>query len=379
MLTVIAAPGQNFDALMTRKQVDCSDVAFNCALLFEKYYYENKADSAKALIAYWETKCGIREPVVRAKILLALRENNFNEKILPGNFLQYLFNYQFRLSDIDQSNYDNYDTNKSYYGFVPPGQAFDNFTVEAANKLIASYSPESIEYLLCEFYGSNQDTIFTKLQSGKYSGSALYKQYNTAVNKYAELPEVHLSWITGIWIPDGDLKTLGLHPDIGFQAGIKIKKMSYDATMSFKFLESPNYYLARRTKSSGTQELTNDFFGGYIGFDVGYDIFSRRGKEVRLLGGIALDGFDAIEEDQNLGIEAESTFTYNLNFGLGYRVFLNNRIYLGLSAKYNIVDYSLNNVVDLTGNAITVHFIVGGLQNVFKTNNLNALHYRWRR
>ncbi|MEA5006335.1 MAG: hypothetical protein VB022_07975 [Rikenellaceae bacterium] len=63
----------------------------------------------------------------------------------------------------------------------------------------------NIEYLLTEFYGDNSDTIRTKIQAQTYGNSALIKEYNDTVSKYANMPEYHMSWISGIWIPTGDL------------------------------------------------------------------------------------------------------------------------------------------------------------------------------
>jgi hypothetical protein len=185
-----------------------------------------------------------------------------------------------------------------------------------------------------------------------------------------------MAWITGMWIPTGDLTKLGLHPDLGFQLGSKVGKMNYDFTMRFKFINAANYYTAYR---GSTPELTNNFFGGYIGFDLGRDVYVRNGHEIQLTGGIALDGFDVLEGDDELDIDSESILTYNFNFGLGYRYYITNSLYLGLKAKYNIVDYSLNGVTDFKGNPITVQITIGNVNNAFRNRNLKALGYKLRK
>lgn len=371
--------GQNFDHIMTKKQIDCSDISYNSGLYFVKYIQENKLDSAKYLLQYWEGKCGMREPIYRAKILLALKQNQYNDSLLTEGTLNNIFNYQNRMDMIKYSNYYSDDNYKSYYGFIPPGQEFDKFTQELSKTLIKEYEPNQIEYLLSEFYGENSDTIFSKIQSNIYGQTPLTTEYKKAVDKYVNMAEFHISWVTGLWIPTGELKKIGSHPELGFQMGAKHKKMNYDLIMAFKFNNSPNDYYARRTKSGDSLELTNHFFGGHIGFDIGRDIYSKNGHEFQLTGGIAFDGFDALEEDKDNNLESESTWTYNFNFGLGYRYYVTNTFYLGLRAKYNIVDYSLNNVVDFTGNPITIQFIIGGVNNVFRNNNLKALKYKLRK
>jgi hypothetical protein len=80
-----------------------------------------------------------------------------------------------------------------------------------------------------------------------------------------------------------------------------------------------------------------------------------------LLGGLAWDGWDALEEDKTGGLRAETVSSYNFNFGLGYRRYLKKTTYIGLRAKYNIVNYTLNKIVDFTGNPVSITFVVGGL------------------
>ncbi|MEZ5106477.1 MAG: hypothetical protein R2757_18390 [Draconibacterium sp.] len=370
------AYGQDLDKLMVNKQVDCSDVSYNCGLYFIKYVQEEKLDSAQNIIDYWEGKCGEREPIFRAKILLALKERNYSDSLLKEGVMNNLYNYRNRIEVIKYSNYYAYDEYKPYYGFTPPGQEFDKMTQEIAKSLINEYNSGTTEYLFAEFYSGEVDTVFSRLQSGSSEGSFLVDEYNKEVEKYAKQGEFHMAWITGMWIPTGDLTKLGLHPDLGFQIGSKVGKMNYDFTMMFKFINAANYYTAYR---GSTPELTNNFFGGYIGFDLGRDVYVRNGHEIQLTGGIALDGFDVLEGDDELDIDSESILTYNFNFGLGYRYYITNSLYLGLKAKYNIVDYSLNGVTDFKGNPITVQITIGNVNNAFRNRNLKALGYKLRK
>ena len=367
---------QNFDNLMSKKQIDCRDISYNSSIYFIKYMQENKLDSAKALLQYWENKCGAREPIYRAKILLALIQNEYNDTLLQKGILNNIFNYQSRMDMIKHSNYYPYDMYTTYFGFIPPGQEFDKYTQHIAKSLMQRYKPDQTEYLLTEFYGENCDTLLYKLQTNSYHQSALTEEYGNTLKHYLDLPEYHMSWITGMWIPTGKLNKLGIHPELGFQMGVKYKKMNYDIIMAIKFLNSPNAYYARRTNSDNSLELTNHFLGGHIGIDVGRDLYTNNGHEFQLVGGIAYDGFDALEEDKDRNLNGESISTYNFNIGLGYRYYITNTFYLGLRAKYNVVDYSLNNVIDFTGNPVTIQFIIGGLENALKHDNLKALGYK---
>jgi hypothetical protein len=372
--------GQDFDRLMVKKSIDCSDVSINSSQLFIKYVTENKNDSAKALIQYWQGKCGLREPIYRSRILLALKERNFNDSLVTEKVLWYFFNYLNRKDLIKNKNYYSYDDNRSYYGFIPPGEDFDNFTLKMASDLKSTYQPGSYESLFCDFYSGSGDTIFSKLQTDKYVSTVLGEQYNKTVEENLETSELHASLIAGTWIPTGGIKKLGVHPELGFQIGSKKNKMSYDLTMVLRFLNTPEYYYARREGLHSTPELTNYFFGGYVGFDCGRDLYSRNGNEISFLAGAGYDGFDTFRsktdsEDEKTG----SVGSFNLNFGVGYRYYYSNTSYFGFRLKYNMVNYANSDVIDFNGNPVTVQFVFGGLLNIVKKQNLKMLKYKWRK
>ncbi|MEI6091808.1 MAG: hypothetical protein WCR42_15230 [bacterium] len=370
---------QDLDKMMTKKLVDCQTISYNSSIYFVKLVEENKIDSAKILLKYWEDKCGVREPLIRARVILALKEGNFKDSLLGINPFNNIFNYQNRADMIKYSNTYRYDNYESYFGYVPPGYEFDNFTRKEAQNLKDKYSPNSLEYLICEFYSTNSDTLFDKLQTLPDKNSLLASEYQKMVGYYLNLPEGHLEWITGIWIPTGGIKLLGIHPEMGFQAGVKVNKMSYDFTMCFKFVKSANTYLANRPHSDLPLESTSQFFGGYIGIDIGRDIFSKNGHEIQLTGGVAADGFDVLNENKDYDLKAASVWSYNFNLGLGYRYYLNSKYYVGVRAKYNVVDYKLNNIIDFSGNPITMHFVFGGVGNIYRDQNLKNLKYKLRR
>ncbi|MFO7526137.1 MAG: hypothetical protein R6W68_11865 [Ignavibacteriaceae bacterium] len=366
---------QDFDDIIKKVSLDCSDVSYGSALLFQHYVEENKLDSAEYIITYWANRCGKREPVFRAKILLALIQGNFHDSLLTETPIYFVLNYRNRIQMIESSNYYIYDYYKPYYGFIPPGQGFDSFTINQAERLLTKYNPETIEYLLCEFYGNNSEAIFFKLKNNDYRGSLLVADYRKNISELLEMPELHMSIVSGLWIPTGNLKTLGLHPELGFQIGAKYLMMNYDLILAFRFLKSPNEYLARRTKSGDLIEATDYFFGGHIGIAVGRDIYTHKNHEVQLTGGIAFDGFDALKEDKDRNLKAATVWSYNLSLGLSYRYYFSSNNYFGIRAKYNLVDYTLNNVIDFTDNPITLHLIFGWVNNDSRNSQLKQMYH----
>lgn len=141
---------QDFDRLTAIRQVDCSDISYNSSLLFVKYMQENKLDSAEHFLKYWQIKCGEREPMYRAKILFAIKAGKFSDSLFTEAVFNHIFNYLERSEIIKYAKFYTYDQYKSYFGYIPPGQEFDNFTVQLARELKKDSEPQSMEYLLAE-------------------------------------------------------------------------------------------------------------------------------------------------------------------------------------------------------------------------------------
>ena len=368
--------GQNFDDVMVKKHLDCEDISYNSALIFERYYNENKLDSAHSILKYWHDKCGLSEPVQRAKILLAIRENNFNDSLLAQKAMNMIFNYQNRMNVYKSGNNNLYDNaEKYYYGYVPIGKEYDTFTGKAFSELRANYSEDRVENLLCQFYTDASDTIFTKLQTQVFKNTRLSKEYYDIVNYYSNSLTSYADFVSGIWIPTGKLSIIGVHPEIGLILGWKYKKFSYDIDLGVRILNSTNRYLAERPET-GVYEYTNKFFGAYIGFVLLRDIFVDRYNEIKLLAGVAFDGFDALDKDNDLKLESVSAVSYNFNFGLSYKRFITDGFFLEFRAKYNIVDYTLNKKIDLTGNAISLQ-IITGIIDATNRRILKRLKYKY--
>ncbi len=179
---------------------------------------------------------------------------------------------------------------------------------------------------------------------------------------------INPSIVAGAWIPTGKLSKLGVHPNLGFQAEACYSKISIGIEFSCKFLNTTQPYLAKRVHSNKQIEATNHFFGGYFGLIGGYDLINTTWHRIRLIGGIAVDGFDVLVENKNL--KSESIWASNFNLGVGYCYKFNKTKYIGLQVKYNHVDYTKSKIIDLTGQPITV-IIDYGLFNLKKPKNKN--------
>src|SRR5690606_27845629 len=50
----------------------CSDIAYSSSIAFTGFMKNLQYDAAKHVLQYWESKCGLREPVFRAQVMLTL-------------------------------------------------------------------------------------------------------------------------------------------------------------------------------------------------------------------------------------------------------------------------------------------------------------------
>lgn len=369
---------QNFDKKIVIKDFDCRDVSISCSELYQKYIEEGKYDSASMLVSYWQGKCDLTEPVLRAKLLLALLTGVYPDTQIPPDFYSYILNFKQRMDMIQDMKLFLYNYNRYYLGFVPVGGDFDRFTIQTAYKLKSKFEPGTTRSLLCNLYSGNADTVISNIKSGVYDQSIVGVEYKEQLRKLLKKTEVNLALMTGLWIPTGGLTVLGVHPEFGFQGGIKFKKFNFDVTLLLSFLNSAHDYYARRPGLSDSLILTNHYLGGYIGLDFGYDIFQKRRHEVQLLAGAGGSGFDALNENKDKGYKAESVWSYDFNIGTGYRYYFRPYTYVGVKVKLHFADYTSGHIVDFTGYPLTIEFSFGGLLNDSKKTGLKKLGYKLR-
>lgn len=365
----------NLDHLMIKKQVSCQDVSLNSSEYIPYYFDAGLMDSAMMTLSYWGDKCGNSEPVMRATLLLALVMHYYSDQLLPENYLQYMDAYNSRQKLIKNNSATQYNYYQSEFDFVPIGGVFDNWSQNLAISLTDVYEQGSPEYLICLFYSGQIDSVYSLMANKSYADTKPGVLYYKAMQNILKLPSMSLAGYTGLWIPNGPLSEMGIHPEIGVTYGLKNKENLYELVMGFKFIHTPRDYVARRDKNSA-DELTNYFFGGYIGFEYSRDLIPDMRSGPFFSAGAAFDGFDMLLEDTDTNLKAASTGSYNFNLGGGYRIFLNRTSYLGIQARYNLVDYTLSQKFDLKGHVISLRLTYGVFQNKYRDNLLEQLNYR---
>jgi hypothetical protein len=136
------------------------------------------------------------------------------------------------------------------------------------------------------------------------------------------------------------------------------------------FTKSPNTY---EIMQDDTLFTTNHFEQYYIGYDMAQSIAYNKRHDLAILGGIGYDAIVGLTRSRNGNYDAnlkpKVMKTLNLNFGIGYKFFLTNKVaettihksYLGINAKYNIVNYKNSFGTNMSGNTFTITLSYGGL------------------
>ena len=347
----------NVESLFTRKYIPCQDIRYNAQFLIPKFYKKNDLVTVNAIIKYWEKNCGASEEITRCKILLAIAKNDFKEALYDYNILKYLDLYK----NITKNKDINYNTISAENDFESQSNESDSlyeFTVNLAKELLINEGILPIERFFVLIYSNNFNETFEILKTKDYEGTLLQELYLNELEYNKNKKKSYYGVMAGVWIPLGNLKVVGTHPFIGFRTSVKYKKLIIAPTLGFKAGGSTNKYQVFKNDSVYD---TDHFFGVYIGIDFDFEMFKIKNSSFSLIGGVASDLFDALSaDDPNSDDDIVKTInSLNLNFGLGYRLFINQSKFIGLEFKYNIVDFKNNLGTNLSGDALSINLIYG--------------------
>jgi len=352
----------DIENLMTRRFISCPDIIYNVSWLIPEYHKKGNKDTLQAVINYWEERCGKTEELLRCKIILSIEEGFFSEGLYENNILKLVRAYE-------RSNTIHGDKNVQWnhyssFRFNDYAYRLNRYTVELSQTLLETKERSAIETFFLRIYANDFEKGFQMLDSDELDGTKIKELYMLEKKKREQTVFFHNDWMFGVWIPQGNLEVLGIHPFIGYRGGIKYKKLTTDIALGLKFVKSPNTY---KVYTDGELWDTDHFLGGYIGLDAGLEMFRLKSNSIDLIGGIAFDGFDTLNEDVE---SSKSINSLNLNIGLGYKYHFKkqnfSQRYIGVDFKYNFVNYKNPNGTNLDGNVFTVNLVIGNvISNLF--------------
>ncbi len=342
------AKAQSIEEQMARRQPSCNEVFLNAVDILPKLYRQHAFDSMYSAVQIWKRACGNTQEIQCASLLLLMQQNNFTNTSLDSTIIDLLNNYA--------NSFGFFQRNMSQY--FKGQRDFYKLSSIWAKLLMEQKALDENEKFFCGVFSGSIIDPLNEIKTHPEKSpqlAELLKQKNAAQrNGYRS----NLAFLTGIWMPKNDLQMLGNHPSIGFQLGFRDVHNEFDFTLQFRFLQSANTYLVKR---SNVLYDSRHYFGGYIGIDYTYYFVSKQQYDVGLLVGAGYDGFDVFSSEyNNNGLQPLSIGSFNANGGLKYNLFVTPTFYVGLQGRYNLVNYTNRGGTSLNGNAFSIDLIIGG-------------------
>ena len=370
---------QDLEQKLNKPPVTCLNVAYHSSLHFINHLEQNQFDSAQIILDYWEKRCGWNEPIYRANVLITLLQQDAINEALILKSDPFVIDYVDRafISYHDMGYY--YDRNPGKFGYVPLGTEFDTYTERKFQSLKDTFPQNSFERFLCETYGGESELAFQKLRSKALKTSHLGKVYHAKVIDQLDRPEFHAALIHGYWIPTDELEELGIHPVLGIQFGYRKKRININGKFYASLTNAPDKYLARNKPVTDTLSYTNQFNNIYVGVEFGYSLIQYKRHELQLTAGIGYDRIETFKNEDKDDIDPAYASTFNTNLGLGYRVYLDPKIYTGMYGHFNLVDYTRSEVLEMKGNTYMIGLQLGFSLGYHKLYQLDKLKYPYRK
>ena len=340
------------ESLMTRRELSCDDIFNNVSRLIPEFYEKGCKDTLQAIMAYWEEKCGVSEVFMRCKIIFSIDDGSFSENLYDNDILFLLRQYKFSIKSAGRYDYQykNYHNNH-----------LNEFTARLSKTFLKTKELSPIEKFFLRIYANDFDpTIFQMLDTDGLDKTRIKELYL----QEKKSGYFHNEWMLGVWLPQSYLHILGVHPYVGYRLGVKYPKLTVDLALGVKVGNSPNTYQVYKDDNIWS---TNYFLGWNVGMDAGYELFRLWNNSIDLIGGIAWDGINTLNQEKDDGCKTEMMTKYlhslNLNVGLGYRFHFKNWRYLGIDVKYNFVNFKNPYGTNLGGNTYTVNLVIGNVFN----------------
>jgi len=153
--------------------------------------------------------------------------------------------------------------------------------------------------------------------------------------------------LSGLWIPTGDAKLLGVHPVAGVNLSFRKEKISLRLELQIRFLQSRDTY---SVLFLGEDKNTRAFLGGFYGIFTEYDFLQYPSTSFSLLAGIGIDNINSCSINDNKYIMQD----IGKSIGISYKYYFNNRFYIKPHLLYTFVYYPNPNGTSLKGNTVSL-------------------------
>ncbi len=312
------------------------------------------------------------ELIFSINALLAIQNNKFSVVQFPCDFMYLLEDYAKELKNANENSstfkYNIKLTTKYRYDATADVQKLQKVLQTWSLRLQAGRKLSRTELFLCRVFSGEIAHPRTAFESDKKSYTDMYAfEHNLDLNNNAFFVTERnrhvgtAAIMVGSWFPTGNLRTLGSHPSVGISLGVRDKKNEYDVVWNFRFLNpTPHSYQVLR---NDTLYNSNYYDGGYIGLDYTRYIIHKTKYELGLISAIGYDYFSIANgfggSDTNSKMIPLNVGSFDFSNGFRFKYFLGPKSYIGVAAKYHLINYCNSGGTDLGGHAFTIDLIFG--------------------
>lgn len=352
------------DYLKINHEPSCRDVTVPYSDLFVRLMKEDKQDSVEMLIKAWKDYCPSVNVAYEADMIYDMTYQNGMD-ITNRITLNYVANKLSFKERIDF--YKKYGKNMSdyYLDNVPNSMEYDEYVIEKAAELKEDAQPGTMKYLMSNFIANPTDSVYYEIKKDEYKGTILQKQYYEVEEYYYNKTNFIFNIGTGIWIPMGQMSSIGIKPELlTIGLGGKHKRFYF----GFEAMGGPKIKYTKKESDSGNSEAT--FMKFAVDAIFSYDIYQQKRNEFRLLANVGLETMLA-GQSQTYVTDGKQNVYYNtlmLSLGAEYGIHVTTGFSIGLRAKYNYTSFS--NSVYPKGNSFNILVLFYFNQK----NNIDVLH-----
>ena len=369
--------------LFSSRNLDTSSIRFNSILLIPQLYEQDKTDTLHVVIRCWEHKEHIPEPLFSFLIIEQIKNGTFSEQLYltdadstrhtsrtdyyRQHIATYLRSYAAGCNVAEHPRkYFHYDTSQQA---IAAYARYYQFLQSLAQTLCDKPDLTPAESFLVHFYACPDTALFATLRDPLYKGTvvhdAVLHKGRYSRNSMADVPAIsgiNLELNTGSLIYGGPLSALqsGAQPSVGFLLGGRTNKVSYALACNLSWAHSPESFAMRIDDSVHNAQYKGC---GYLGLNLGYQLYRKNKSELDGLFGAGYSVFDAAYDPAG----SISYHSPDISFGLGYRFYFRHRQfdsrevfdYMALQAKYHFLSFDAPGNSTIDGNAFSLSIAIG--------------------
>lgn len=341
----------------------CGKYHYNFERQSPRLYREQKLDSILDMIDHIETECDPAGNLEITRLLVMIDQDRFSDTLTDSSIvLRMMWHRSEQERLLRWTKWDSV-----YQAAQPVDSIHDNFVQfvsDVAGQVSSDVDLPPSARALGLFYSGAFDSAFSQIRSVELQGTELQKRYDEFIGqtKSRFRTRGHYSILIGKWIPTGNSRFLGSHPEIGFQLGGEVRKWRADWIFGYR---------------SSQLVRTSAFNSFMMGIDAGYKFRDTEFFSSDLFVGL---GYDAIFI-RDRAVDPEERVvdgSFVASIGLRQRVVHNQRTgwYLGAILRYSVVDYGNTGATDLSGHTWTFSLVSGWSVHAALNQFLNKLNFK---